>query len=102
MVQQDAEITKMQKLLATDDEIIGLRVKVKEAAKAQLDNGVITANDYLREVNAEDQARQTKITHQLQLLQARINYKKHFRKIITATNEKSIGIIGFIVDSRGL
>jgi hypothetical protein len=36
---------------------------------------VITANDYLREVNAEDQARISLITHQLQLLQAQINYK---------------------------
>ena len=61
-------------LISTDKEIINLRASVKEAAKAQLDNGVITANDYLREVNAEDQARQLLITHQLQLLQAQINY----------------------------
>lgn len=73
--QQNAEIDKLQKLLVTDDEIIALRVSVKDAAKAQLENGVITANDYLREVNAEDQARQTRITHQLQLLQAQINYQ---------------------------
>jgi len=53
----------------------GLKQQVKEAAKAQLENGVITANDYLREVNAEDQARQSRITHQLQLLQAQINYQ---------------------------
>jgi outer membrane protein TolC len=37
-----------------------------------LENGVITSSDYLREVNAEDQARQALITHQLQLLQAQI------------------------------
>ena len=36
---------------------------------------MITANDYLREVNAEDQARQSLITHQIQLLQAQINYQ---------------------------
>lgn len=72
--QQRSEIEKLQQLIATDQEIINLRFSVKEAAKAQLDNGVITANDYLREVNAEDQARQSLITHQLQLLQAQINY----------------------------
>jgi outer membrane protein TolC len=72
--QQAAEINKLQQLAATDAEIISLRVSVKDAAKAQLENGVITANDYLREVNAEDQSRQTLITHQLQLLQAQINY----------------------------
>lgn len=72
--QQQSEIDKLQQLISTDREIINLRESVKEAARAQLDNGVITANDYLREINAEDQARQTLITHQLQLLQAQINY----------------------------
>src|SRR5436190_1297778 len=73
--QQQSEFDKLQKLIATDNEIIDLRIKVKDAAKAQLENGVITANDYLREVNAEDQARQSLITHQIQLLQAQINYQ---------------------------
>ena len=73
--QQQSEIDKLQKLLETDREIIDLRIKVKEAARAQLENGVITANDYLREVNAEDQAKQSLITHQVQLLQAQINYQ---------------------------
>jgi len=72
--QQQAEIEKLQQLITSDKEIISLRVSVKEAAKAQLENGVITANDYLKEINAEDQARQALITHQLQLLQAQINY----------------------------
>lgn len=73
--QQESEIEKLNELVATDDAIIDLRQQVKDAAKAQLENGVITANDYLREVNAEDQARQARITHQLQLLQAQINYQ---------------------------
>jgi len=73
--QQQSEFDKFQKLIATDNDIIDLRIKVKDAAKAQLENGVITANDYLREVNAEDQARLSLITHQIQLLQAQINYQ---------------------------
>jgi outer membrane protein TolC len=72
--QQRSEIDKMYELVQTDNEIIELRSKIKESARAQLENGVITSNDYLREVNAEDQARQTQIAHQLQLLQAQINY----------------------------
>jgi outer membrane protein TolC len=52
-----------------------LRGSVKTASLAQLQNGVITSNDYLRDVNAEDEARLTLITHQLQLLQAQINYQ---------------------------
>jgi outer membrane protein TolC len=73
--QQQAEINKINQLILKDLEIIELRLKVKEAANAQLENGVITANDYLREVNAEDQARQNLIVHQLQLLQAQIYYQ---------------------------
>jgi outer membrane protein TolC len=73
--QQQSEIEKINQLIETDKGIIDLRLQVKDAARAQLQNGVITANDYLREVNAEDQARQALITHQLQLLQAQINYQ---------------------------
>ena len=73
--QQQSEIDKLQQLIVTDGEIIDLRIKVNDAARAQLENGVITANDYLREVNAEDQARQSLITHRIQLLQAQINYQ---------------------------
>lgn len=72
--QQRAELNKLGQLIASDNEIISLRESVTKAAKAQLENGVITANDYLREINAEDQARQMLITHQLQLMQAQINY----------------------------
>lgn len=71
--QQQGEISKLQQLIESDREIIDLRNSVKQSANAQLENGVITANDYLREVNAEDQARQLLITHELQLLQAQIN-----------------------------
>lgn len=73
--QQQSEIDKLQQLISSDEEIIALRKTVTEAAKAQLENGVITANDFLKEVNAEDQARQALITHRVQLLQAQINYQ---------------------------
>ncbi|THU39983.1 TolC family protein [Niastella caeni] len=73
--QQEAELDKLQQLVQSDQQIISIRTQVKEAANAQLSNGVITANDYLKEVNAEDQARQSLIAHQLQLIQAQINYR---------------------------
>jgi outer membrane protein TolC len=73
--QQQSEIEKLEQLIATDQAIIDLRKSVKDAAAAQLENGVITSSDYLRELNAEDQAKQALITHQLQLLQAQINYQ---------------------------
>lgn len=71
--QHDAEINKYQQLLATDDEIIALRTRVKNTAMAQLQNGVLTSHDFLTEVNDEDQARQNKILHEIQLLMAQYN-----------------------------
>jgi len=72
--QQKADIEKYAALVATDNDIIQLRRQVTEAAKAQLENAVITANDFLIQVNAEDAARQSLVLHQLQLRQAQINY----------------------------
>ena len=71
--QQDAEIQKLADLLKADDEIILLREQINVSVKAQLENGVITATDYLREINATDQARQSKASHQVLLLQAQLN-----------------------------
>jgi outer membrane protein TolC len=72
--QQQSDIDKYAQLVATDNGIIQLRKSITDAAKVQLENAVITATDYLIQVNAEDQARQALILHQLQLRQAQINY----------------------------
>ncbi len=71
--QQDADIGKYEQLLASDDRIIELRTKVKNTAMAQLENGVITSNDFLIDVNDENQARQNKILHEVQLLMTQYN-----------------------------
>lgn len=68
--QQNAELDRFRQLLLTDDEIIALRESIKTTSAAQLENGVINTNDFLREVNAEDQARLNKILHGIQLLMA--------------------------------
>lgn len=73
--QERAAINKYGDLLKSDDEIITLREKVKNTSIAQLENGVITTSDYLREVNAEDQARLNKIVHEIQLLSTQYNNK---------------------------
>lgn len=73
--QQNAEIDKLQQLVSTDDEIIVLRASIKEASNVQLENGVITINDFLKEINAEDQARQSKLLHEVQMLMAQYNYR---------------------------
>ena len=73
--QQLREIEKLKKLISVDKEIIDLRTSVKLAAKSKLENGVITPSDYIRELNAEDTAKQNLTIHAIQLLLAQQNYK---------------------------
>ena len=68
--QQNAEVKKYQQLLSSDEAIIALRVSIKNTASVQLENGVISPNDFLKEANAEDQARLARIQHEIQLLLA--------------------------------
>jgi outer membrane protein TolC len=68
--QEYGELSKLRKLIDSDMEIIALRESVKKSALAQLEAGVITPSDYLREVNAEDLSRQALKAHQVQLAQA--------------------------------
>ena len=75
MEQQSAEIQKWQSLIESDRQIVALRGKIKESATAQVENGTLTTNDYLIELNAESQARLNLELHQLQLLLAQINLK---------------------------
>ncbi len=75
LLQQQIEINKIQQLVSVDEKIIDIRKTITESAKSQLENGVITSNDYLREVNADDQAMSVFILHQIQLLEAQINYQ---------------------------
>lgn len=73
--QQNAEIRKYTELLQQDDAIIALRSAVVQSAKAQLDNGVITVHEYISKADQENMAKQSRIIHQVQLLQAQYNYK---------------------------
>lgn len=73
--QAQNDIQKAEKLMATDKKIIALREKIKTVAAAQLDNGATTVNEYLTEVNAENQAKQYLVLHELQWLLAQIQLK---------------------------
>ncbi len=68
--QQNSEISKLEKLIASDDEIIELRKGIKEATQTQLELGTATTADYMNYLNAEDQAKQNQLMHEIQLLMA--------------------------------
>ncbi|MFL5742804.1 MAG: TolC family protein [Flavisolibacter sp.] len=71
--QQESDISKYVELIASDEKIIDLRHQITIASQAQLENAVITSNDYLVQVDAEDAARQSLIMHRLQWQQAKLN-----------------------------
>jgi outer membrane protein TolC len=70
-----SDIQKYLELIKKDDQIVALRESVKKASSAQLENGVLSARDYITEVNLEDEARQNRVVHEIQLLQAQYTYQ---------------------------
>ncbi len=73
--QQMDEIIKLEKLIQSDKEIIALRMQIKNTSLVQLNNGVITANDFLKEINEYDLASQALVQHQTQLIQSKIQFQ---------------------------
>ena len=74
LLRQNTEIKKITDLMRADDDIIRLRTSIKQAAEVKLENGVISVTDLIREINAEDMARQTAAAHRVQLLMTIYNY----------------------------
>ncbi len=76
-----AEITKFRQLISKDDEIIQLRQNITKTASTQLENGVITATEYVTELNAEMLARLSLELHKIQMKMAEINYLTSMGKL---------------------
>ena len=74
-IQNNNDLEKIQQLINKDIELVELRESIRNASLAQLENGVITTNDYLREVNELDRAKNQKITHEIQYLLTQYNLK---------------------------
>ncbi len=75
LVKQGQDLIKYTSLIKQDETIISLRSSVTNAAKAQLENGVVTVHDYIAKSNDENLAKQSKILHSIQLIQAQYQYK---------------------------
>ena len=66
---------KIDTLMKNDDELIRLRTNIRKSAEAKVANGTLTVTEMLREVTAEDQAKQTKALHEIQRLHALYDIK---------------------------
>jgi outer membrane protein TolC len=75
LASQRQEVGRLQALVESDRKLIDIRGTIRKASESQLDNGIITASDYLTELDNEDTARQNLILHEIQLLQAQNNLR---------------------------
>ncbi|MEG1005434.1 MAG: TolC family protein [Bacteroides sp.] len=76
VTQQNNAIASMRKQMQDDNEIIRLRTNIRQAAEVKVANGTLTVTEMLREITAENMARQTKALHEIQLLMniRKLNY----------------------------
>ncbi|MFR9165622.1 MAG: TolC family protein [Dysgonomonas sp.] len=75
ITQEDNEIVKKRDMLKYDDKIIELRTNVKKAAQVKVENGIISVQELMREIDAEEMARESKILHEIDLLMSIYNHK---------------------------
>ena len=72
---KENEIDKYREMLKSDEEIIALRNSVKRATEAKVANGTASATDLMRDITAEQMAKQDKILREIEMLQAIYNLK---------------------------
>lgn len=75
MLREQMEIRKYTDLIQGDEAIVSLRVSIRKAAEVKLENGTISVTDLIREIHAEDLAREAASTRRIQQLQAIYNYR---------------------------
>ena len=61
-------ISDLRGKLKTDDDIVVLRTNIRSKAERKVENGTLTVNEMLRQINAESEAKQSKALHEIQLL----------------------------------
>ncbi|MEO6190959.1 MAG: TolC family protein [Saprospiraceae bacterium] len=69
-IQQDELTKKFEMLVLSDQRLIVLNSKIKDASKLQYENGTITLNDYLKDLDAEEQSKTNELIHKLSYLQS--------------------------------
>jgi outer membrane protein TolC len=69
-----AEIASLEDASASDDELIAIRKKVAATAASQLQNGTITASQYLTELNNEKQAVLNAAIRKISISRAEVDY----------------------------
>jgi outer membrane protein TolC len=74
LVSKNAEIISLKALIDRDNELIALRKKITASSKSQYQNGIVTATEYLNQLNSERQSLINNEIHKINLSMARIEY----------------------------
>lgn len=70
LTQQQHKADNLRELMREDDRIVELRGNIRRAAEARMAGGTMSGTELMREVYAENLARQNRVLHRIQLLQA--------------------------------
>lgn len=78
--QERAEVCRIREAIADDDRIVALRSRVREAAEARLQEGMIDTHDLLGKISDETTAKIARSTHQIELVKAIYDLKHTLNK----------------------
>lgn len=78
--QESAEVRRIREAIADDDRIVALRSRVREAAEARLQEGMINTHDLLGTISDETSAKIARSTHQIELVKAIYDLKHTLNK----------------------
>ena len=78
--QESAEVRRIREAIADDDRIVALRSRVREAAEARLQEGMIDTHDLLGKISDETSAKIARSTHQIELVKAIYDLKHTLNK----------------------
>ena len=73
-VQEEAKIEQYMKSMRLEEEVLELQKEISEHAALRLENGTITATDYITELNKESIARINLAMHEVNLMKSIANY----------------------------
>jgi outer membrane protein TolC len=74
MVRTLADFNRFSELIEHDEEIVEMRDEIVKVYESQLNNGVISSTEYLAELNAASEARLNLKIHEIQMIQAGVEY----------------------------
>ena len=66
---QAGNVTNLRNQIEQDDQIVELRDRICQKSRKRVENGMETVNEMLREINALNEAKETKAYHEIQLIQ---------------------------------